>query len=321
MRLRTTLPQAGAGHRPPPFMNQLSSTIAISGASGLVGRTLTQRMASRGAQIRPLVRGSVPSERDIPWQPGQPVSPEHWEGVDALVHLAGENIASGRWTSARKERLWRSRVEATQALCEGIAATAQRPKVLVCASAIGWYGDRGDETLLETSNPGAGFLAELSQAWEQACAPAVSVGVRVVHARFGIILSKEGGALAKMLTPFRLGLGGRVGSGHQYWSWISLTDAVRAIEFALERDEVRGPVNVVGPVPSTNREFTRALGKALGRTTIAPLPAFAAKLALGKEMAEGLLLASARVEPRVLVENGFTFEHPDLATAFDHVLD
>ena len=320
MMLRTSLPQPGATAQPDPSSKTMSSTIAISGASGLVGSVLTQRISARGGQVRPLVRGNAVSKEGIPWQPGQPVRPEDWEGVDALVHLAGENIASGRWNSARKERLWTSRVEATRALCEGIASAPQRPKVLVCASAIGLYGDRGNETLNESSTPGTGFLAELSQAWEQACEPATAVGVRVVHARFGIILSKEGGALAKMLTPFRLGLGGRVGSGQQFWSWISLADAVRAIEFALERDEVRGPINVVGPAPCTNQEFTRALGQALGRPTIAPLPAFAAKLALGKEMAEGLLLASARVEPRVLLESGFAFEHPDLASALQHVL-
>lgn len=296
-------------------------TLAISGASGLVGQALQDHLRGRGDEFRPLVRGTQPGPNEIPWKPGEAVEARHWEGVDALVHLAGENIASGRWNASRKERLWKSRVEATRALCEGLTAAPRRPRVLVCASAIGIYGDRGDEVLRETSAPGEGFLAELAQAWESACDPARAVGIRVVHLRFGIILSKDGGALAKMLTPFRFGVGGRVGSGHQYWSWVSLHDVVRAIDFAIERDDLHGPVNVVSPTCPTNRQFTEALGRALGRPTVLPLPAFAAKLALGSEMAEGLLLASARVEPQTLLESGFQFEHPTLAQAFGAILE
>jgi uncharacterized protein (TIGR01777 family) len=234
--------------------------------------------------------------------------------VDAVVHLAGESIAAGRWTAAVKERIRRSRVDGTRLLAETLARLERRPRVLVSASAVGYYGDRGDEPLTEESPPGVGFLADVARAWEAAADPARAVGIRVVHPRLGLVLAREGGALPRMALPFRLGLGGVIGSGRQYWSWIALPDAVRVIERALADATLAGPVNAVAPAPATNREFTRALGRVLGRPTLLPFPALGVRLLMG-EMGRALLLGSARVLPRRLERAGFRFEHPELEGA------
>jgi uncharacterized protein (TIGR01777 family) len=241
------------------------------------------------------------------------------EGLDAVVHLAGESIASGRWNAEKKARIRESRVKATRLLCEALAARQRRPRTLVTASAIGYYGSRGDEVLRESSSPGTGFLAEVCKDWEAATRPASDSGIRVVLVRFGMILSKKGGALAKMLTPFRMGVGGKIGDGRQYMSWIALTDVVGAIHHALMTESLSGPVNVVAPNPVTNLEFTKTLGSALGRPTFFPMPAFAARLAFG-EMADELLLSSQRVEPTRLRETNYSFRFADLAGALQSIL-
>jgi uncharacterized protein (TIGR01777 family) len=241
------------------------------------------------------------------------------ERPDAVVHLAGENIASARWTERQKARIRDSRVKATGLLCNLLARYSPPPKALVCASAIGYYGDRGDEILKEESAPGSGFLSDVCREWEAATQPAVERGIRVVNLRIGMVLSALGGGLAKMLTPFKLGAGGVMGSGRQYMSWIAVDDLVDAIHFALTHESLRGPANAVAPSPVTNREFTRTLGRVLSRPTPFPMPAFAARLAFG-EMADALLLASTRVQPARLLASGFTFRYPDLEGALRHLL-
>jgi uncharacterized protein (TIGR01777 family) len=241
------------------------------------------------------------------------------EGLDAVVHLAGDNIAAGRWNAAKKARIRNSRVQGTRLLCDTLAQLDRPPKVLVCASAIGYYGSRGEAWLREDSAAGTDFLAEVCQAWEAAAEPARQRGMRVVHLRFGVILSPAGGALAKMLVPFKLGAGGVVGNGQQYLSWVALDDVVGAVYHALMTDTLHGPVNVVSPHPVTHREYTRVVGRVLRRPTLVPLPAFVARLAFG-EMAEALFLASARVEPSRLIDSGYVFRYPELATALQHLL-
>jgi uncharacterized protein (TIGR01777 family) len=240
------------------------------------------------------------------------------EGTDAVVHLAGENIA-GRWTKEKKERIRASRVDGTSLVARAIAATKTRPRVLVAASAVGWYGDRGDEALEESSARGTGFLPDVCEAWERASDAARDAGVRVVHLRFGVVLSPKGGALARMLTPFKLGVGGVIGSGRQWMPLVSIDDLVAAALHVLAHGDLAGPVNVCTPTQATNRDFTKALGRALGRPTVFPMPAFAARLAFG-EMADGLLLASARVAPKRLLASGFAFRHADAESALRHVL-
>jgi uncharacterized protein (TIGR01777 family) len=242
------------------------------------------------------------------------IDPAKLERVTAVIHLAGENLASRRWTAEQKARLRNSRVQSTAFLCKQLALLRYPPRVLLSASAVGFYGSRGEEMLTEESPPGTGFLAELCRDWEAAANAALSCGIRVVSLRFGIVLSKDGGALAKMLPPFRFGLGGRVGHGRQFWSWISLEDAVRGIRHAIEQPSVSGPLNLCAPRPVTNAEFTRTLGDALGRPAILPVPALVLRLFLG-EMADAALLASARVRPAELIESGFEFLWPDLGSA------
>ncbi len=297
-------------------------TIAVSGASGLVGSALSKAIADRSWKLRRLVRGhsNRGQGENIPWIPESGlVNFTGLSGVDAVVHLAGDNIATGRWTSAKKLRIRDSRVTATHRLCKSLAAMSNPPRVLVCASAIGYYGERGDQPLSESELPGRGFLAEVCTQWERATQPAVDAGIRVVNLRIGVVLSPDGGALKQMLLPFQFGLGGKVGSGRQYWSWISLPDLVRAILFAVEDESLTGPVNAVAPGAVTNAEFTRVLGQVLRRPTLFPLPGFMARLVLG-EMADELLLASIRVAPEQLQKHGFEFEHPDLETALRAVL-
>ena len=290
--------------------------ILVTGASGLVGSALVPSLTADGHRITRLVRSQPrPGAAEVRWDPESgSVDAAGLEGMDAVVHLAGENIASGRWTAERKARIRDSRVTGTRILCEALAGLAQPPKVLVSASAIGYYGDRGDELLREERAPGSGFLPDVCRAWEAATQPAEQKGIRVTPLRTGVVLSPHGGALAKMLLPFKWGLGGVIGSGTQYMSWISLDDVVGAIHHALTTDALRGPVNIVAPHPVTNSVFTKTLGQVLGRPTLLPMPAFAARLAFG-EMADALLLASARVEPARLTASKYAFRYPQLRCA------
>lgn len=301
--------------------------ILVSGARGLVGAALVPLLAAGGHRVVRLVRTesagaqtSIQDDAAVVWDPqASDVRPDAFEGFDAVIHLAGENIASGRWTDDLKRRIRDSRVVGTRRLCEVLAQCAQPPTVFLCASAIGYYGDRGDEVLTEQSAPGAGFLADVCCEWEAAVEPLAAGGPRIVRLRIGVVLSPDGGALKKMLLPFRLGLGGVIGDGTQYLSWIALDDVVGAIRHALETDSVSGPVNVVSPEPITNRDYTHTLGRVLARPTVLPLPAFAARLALG-EAADALLLASTRVEPARLTQTGYTFRYPTLEGALRHLL-
>lgn len=294
--------------------------ILVSGSRGFVGNALVDHLAEVGHDVWRLVRGSANGKKQICWEPGKGrLSATDCEGFDAVIHLGGENIAAGRWSKRRKKLIRSSRVSSTRLLALTLSHLKSRPKVFLCASAIGFYGDRGEEELDELSSPGTGFMADVGQEWERACEPAMTAGIRVVKARLGIVIGRGGGALQKMLLPFRWCLGGNVGNGRQYWSWIGLGDAVKAMEFCLSH-EVSGPVNLVSPEAPTNRAFTKALGKVLRRPTIIPLPAFAARIIMG-EMADAALLASVRVKPTVLSDQGFIFEEPDLATAFQRALD
>lgn len=296
--------------------------VLVSGSTGLVGRAMVPSLQAAGHQVVRLVRtpGAV-GENTIPWDPaaGQ-IDAAALEGLDAVIHLAGENIAARRWNEEQKARIRDSRVRGTRLLSEALARCQRRPSALLAASAIGYYGERGDAWVTESCAPGTGFLADVCQEWEAATRPAADAGLRVVNLRIGVILSRDGGALAKMLTPFRMGVGGRMGSGRQYMSWVALDDVVGAIEHCLDRQDLRGPINVVAPEPVTNYEFTKTLGRVLGRPTILPMPGFAARLALG-EMADELLLASTRVAPRVLLNSGYAFRWPNLEGALRHLLD
>lgn len=301
------------------YQEQATMHVAVTGSSGLVGSTLVPMLTTGGHQVTRLVRRSA-GEGEVQWDASAAsFDAAKLDGVDAVVHLAGENIAAGRWSTEVKRRIRDSRVHGTRILCEGLAGMATPPRVLICASAIGFYGDRGDEFLDEASSAGEGFLAEVARDWEAATQPAAEAGIRVVSLRLGVVLSPRGGALEKMLTPFKLGGGGRVGSGRQYWSWISVDDAAGAFLHALMTQSLSGPVNAVAPHPVTNQEFTKTLGKVLGRPTLVPMPAFAARLALG-EMADELLLASTRVTPGRLLDSGYTFRHSTLEDALRHVL-
>ncbi|MCA9081681.1 MAG: TIGR01777 family oxidoreductase [Planctomycetaceae bacterium] len=293
--------------------------LMITGSSGMVGMTLWGLAHQAGHQVVRLVRRAPRSEEERGWDPAHgDLSVDAFDGIDAVVHLAGDNIGSGRWTASKKQRIRESRVQGTQLLAERLAQTKHKP-ALICASAIGYYGDRGDEVLNEGSGPGADFLASVCQDWERAADPARAAGVRVVHNRLGIVLNAQGGALASMLLPFRLGVGGVMGSGDQYWSWISLEDAARVFLETATNDDWEGIVNVVAPRAVTNREFTKALGAALHRPTIFPMPAFAARLVLG-EMADALILASTRVQPDVLLKQEFDYRHPELPEALTAAL-
>lgn len=296
--------------------------VLVSGASGLVGSALIPFLTTGGHSVTRLVRKDRTSVGDgeVAWSPDAgTIDRAGLEGFDAVVHLAGENIASGRWTPERKRRIRDSRVNGTQVLCEALAQCDQPPKVFVGASAIGYYGDRGDETLTEESGAGEGFLAEVCRNWEAAAAGLTDTRIRAALLRIGIVLSPAGGALKKMLLPFQLGLGGIIGTGTQYMSCIALDDVIGVIQYAITNDEVSGPINAVCPEAVTNREYTRTLGKVLSRPTLFPVPTFAARLAMG-EMADALLLASTRVEPRVLMQTDYTFRYPSLGSALRHVL-
>jgi uncharacterized protein (TIGR01777 family) len=294
--------------------------VVVSGSRGLVGSALVPFLTTGGHRVTRLVRGMAAGPDETAWDPARGlVDASRLDGVDAVVHLAGENIAAGRWTPARKAEIRRSRVDGTRNLCEVLARLPRPPKVLASASAIGFYGDRGAETLTEESAPGTGFLTDVCREWEAATEPASRAGIRVVNLRFGMVLSPRGGALQKLLLPFRLGMGGRLGDGRQFTSWIALDDAIGAIHHALCEESVRGPVNAVAPEPVSNAEFTRTLARVLRRPTLLPVPAFAARLAFG-EMADALLLAGARALPARLQASGYRFRFPDLESALRHLL-
>jgi uncharacterized protein (TIGR01777 family) len=293
--------------------------LAVTGSSGLVGAAVLSFLTAGGHRVTRLVR-KPPSGDDVGWDPADGVKDlSRLEGVEAVIHLAGENIAAGRWTPRRKEEIRRSRAEGTRGLCQSLARLSRRPGALVSASAIGFYGDRGDEILTEDSAPGKDFLARVCQEWEAATEPASRAGIRVVHLRFGMILSAAGGALRRMLLPFKLGAGGRMGTGTQFVSWIAIDDAVGVIHHAVCTESLHGPVNAVSPAPATNAEFARVLARALSRPAIFPTPAFAMRLAFG-EMADALLLASARVVPRRLQASGYRFRYPELEGGLRHLL-
>lgn len=294
--------------------------IAVSGASGLIGSELACRLRADELRVLRLVRRpQQQGQDDILWDPVHGAIDGHlFDGVGAVVHLAGENIASHAWSSRQKRVILESRVEGTRLLAGTLARLPRKPDVLVCASAIGFYGDRA-EPVDESAGFGKGFLAELCRQWEAAAAPAAKAGIRTVLLRFGVVLSPKGGALAKMLTPFRLGLGGPVGSGRQPMSWVSIDDAVGAIRFALETPSLSGPLNVSAPNPVTNAEFGKALGRALGRPALMPLPAFMVRAIFG-EMGEALLLGGARALPKKLQAAGYRFVHPELGPALRDLL-
>jgi uncharacterized protein (TIGR01777 family) len=288
--------------------------IAIAGASGLVGSALIRALAADDNAITRLVR-HAPKPGEIEWHPNQDqVSAQSLEDFDVIINLAGENLAGGRWTDELKRKIRDSRVSGTHLISEAIVKMAVKPRVFLCASATGIYGDRDDEVLDEQSESGGGFLAGVCREWEKACEPAAKAGVRVVNLRFGPILAREGGMLAKLLTPFKMGMGGKVGTGKQYISWVALEDAASAVKLAIDDQSIHGPLNIVSPNPVTNEELTKTLGHVLNRPTALAVPAFAARLAFG-EMADEMLLVSQRVMPKKLVAAGFQFQFPELERA------
>ena len=294
--------------------------IVISGSSGMVGSRLRERARAEGHVPLRLLRDKRGGDDSLYWDPSAGVlDASQLEGVDAIVNLAGENIADGRWSDERKRRLRESRIKSTELLAKTVAQLEKPPAVLLSASAIGYYGDRGSETLTEESAVGMGFLADLCKDWEGATRLASEAGVRTVLLRIGVVLSKDGGALTKMLPPFQMGAGGPLGSGDQYMSWITLDDLVDAILYLLKDDSISGPVNGTAPQPVTNSQFTKELASELHRPAFLPAPSFALKLLLG-EMAEELLLASAKVEPAKLQRSNFEFKHPTLKEALPAVL-
>jgi uncharacterized protein (TIGR01777 family) len=294
--------------------------ILMSGSHGLVGSALVPALEGKGHQVIRLVRGPSASESEIPWDPeGGRVDAARLSGFEAVIHLAGEGIASKRWSQAQKLRIRESRVKGTELLSRTLAELPVPPRIVMSASAIGFYGDRGEESLVEESAPGQGFLSEVCQAWEAATQPAARKGIRVALLRFGVILSPKGGALGKMVLPFKLGVGGVLGSGRQYLSWIAIDDVVGVIDHVLNTSSLRGPVNVVSPRLETNLSFTKTLGRVLRRPTVFPMPAFAARLAFG-EMADALLLSSTRVEPKRLLASNYPYRYIELEPALRHLL-
>ncbi len=295
--------------------------ILVTGATGLIGTALISLLTQNKNRVIRLVRKTQLAPGEIGWDPyAQTLDIEALEGLDAVVHLAGENIADGRWTAGKKLRIRESRIQGTRFLAQSLASLFDPPKVLVSVSAIGYYGDRGEELLDEESDPGKGFLADVCREWEAATAPAVMRGIRVVHPRLGMVLSTAGGALARMLPPFRLGIGGRIGSGRQYMSWITIEDLVGILDYAIHNGSLHGPVNAVSPNPLTNQDFSIMLGRVLSKPSFLALPAFAARIAFG-EMADALLLASARVLPTRLKESGYIFQFPEVEDALRHSLE
>lgn len=298
-------------------MNEEPLRVALSGASGMLGTALRHALSTRRNETLQLVRGAPATSSQLGWNPAaEPplADPAALEGLAAAIHLSGASVAGGRWTAAYRREIAVSRVRSTQSLAGLLAGLHRPPRVLLVASAVGFYGDRGEELLDEESAPGTGFLAALCKQWEAAAQPAVEVGIRVVNLRFGVVLGRGPGALARMLPVFRMGLGGRLGTGRQWMSWISLGDAINAILFAMDTAALAGAVNMTSPNPVRNAEFTRALARQLGRPAVLPVPAFALRLALG-QMADEALLASARAVPGRLTAAGFRFTHPSLEEA------
>jgi uncharacterized protein len=294
------------------------SRILVSGVSGPIGKALLPLLHSRGYEVVRLIRGTAMGKDQITWHPGQPVSSETVSGFDAIIHLAGETIF-GYWGREKKARIRNSRVMGTRNLAEALAQAKPRPQIFICSSAIGYYGSRGDELLNEASDSGKDFLALVCRDWEAATKPAIDAGIRTAQIRTGVVLSAEGGALPKMVTPFKLGLGGRIGDGQQWMSWIDVQDMVGAILHILKTDLLQGPVNMVAPKPVTNAEFTKTLASVLRRPAIFPLPALVVKTVFG-EMADATLLASQRVEPVRLVGTGYPFAFTDLRASLEHLL-
>lgn len=297
--------------------------LLISGSSGLVGSQLCQSLDSDpGYEIVRLVRNdsSAGPGPSVIWQPSQErLAPDLFSGIDAVIHLGGANIANKRWSPEVKKTIYNSRVQSTGLLASTLASLENPPSTFLCASAIGYYGDQGADRLDETSPRGQGFLADVCEAWEHATQPAAKAGIRVVNMRFGMILDKKAGALSKMLTPFKLGAGGKIGSGAQYWSWIALPDVLKAILFCLQNTELQGPVNFVAPDEVTNLQFTKTLGKVLSRPTFLPVPAFGIKTVFG-EMGQELMLSSARVTPERLLSAGFEFQYSKLEDALRDII-
>ncbi|MBM4031070.1 MAG: TIGR01777 family protein [Planctomycetes bacterium] len=292
--------------------------VLVTGSSGLIGSALVSHLEAGGHTVTRLVR-SAPREGEVRWDPAAgAIDAGRLDGYDAAVHLAGETIA-GRWTAARKARILTSRVHGTRLLSASLAGLRHPPAVLACASGVGFYGDRGEETLTEESAPGSGFLPQVARSWEAAADPARAAGIRVAHLRFGVVLSRRGGALPRMLLPFRLGLGGPIGSGGQFISWVALDDAVRAIAYAIEREGLAGPINVAAPDSVTNRDFARTLGRVLRRPAFCRVPAWVVRTIMG-EMGRELLLSSTRAVPARLAAAGFSFRYPGLEGALRHVL-
>lgn len=294
--------------------------ILVTGSSGLIGSAAVGAFKGAGHDVVRLVRSGSAGPGTALWDPAKgTIDKAALEGLDGVVHLAGENIAAGRWTEEQKARILNSRVKGTQLMSEALASLSKPPPVFVAASATGFYGNRDDESLDESSSPGSNFLAQVCVPWEEATKPAAQAGLRVVNLRIGVVLAAEGGALVKMITPFRFGLGGRIGSGRQYMSWIEISDVVGAINHSLATQSLRGPVNAVAPNPVTNAEFTATLGKVLSRPTFLTMPAFAAHMAFG-EMADELLLGSTRAYPKKLLESGYQFRFSELEAALAHIL-
>ena len=309
------------GQRPVPSRDPETLTIAVTGASGLVGRALVPFLAGRGHEVKRLVRTAPRNPNEIAWDPARRLlDADDLEGVDAVIHLAGEPI-SERWTTAAKARIRESRVVGTSLLAEALASLTKKPRVFLSGSAIGIYGTRGDEWLDESSSvSNDDFLARVAQEWEAAAAPAARAGIRVVHPRLGVVLHPDGGALERLLSVFRLGAGGKIGNGEQWLSWIARTDVVSALHFLLRDEDFRGPVNVVAPNPETNASFSKTLGHVIHRPALATVPAMAVRLMLGGEMANATVLASQRVRPKALDEYGFRFQFPHLEGALRHEL-
>ncbi|MGA2980759.1 MAG: TIGR01777 family oxidoreductase [Terriglobales bacterium] len=293
--------------------------VLVSGVSGPIGAALLASFEPQSTQIVRLVRGRAQNVVQISWDPLAPVSPAAVSGFDAVVHLAGESVV-GRWTNEKKSAIRDSRVLGTRHLTAALAQTEVKPRVLVCASAIGFYGDRGDEILGEKSPSGRGFLPEVCSEWEEATQAAAESGIRVVNIRIGLVLSAKGGALAKMLTPFKLGLGGRIGSGQQWWSWIHVDDIVGGIHHAMRTESLAGPVNLVAPNAMRNAEFTKVLASVLRRPAFFPVPEFALRLAFGAEAAREMLLASQRVQPGKLGSSGYAFRFRELRAALENLV-
>ena len=295
--------------------------IVVTGASGLIGRQLVSELRAKGFEILRLVRHAPAADDEARWDPeGRTIDTSALAGVTGAVHLAGDNIASSRWTEAKKARIRDSRVRGTELLASALTKISPRPRVLVSGSAVGYYGSRGAEPLDESASAGSGFLASVCREWEAATSAAEDAGIRVVHARIGVVLAAQGGALPKMKIPFVLGVGGRIGDGSQYMSWISIADLVSSLVFALTRDDLEGPVNCVSPTPVTNAEFSTTLGRVLKRPAVLPVPKLVLRLAVGSEMANEMLIGGARVIPAALRSHGFEWHHATLEPALRSLL-